>query len=248
MLQPEISRLYKYQALNAYSLAMLVNRKMWLSKPEKFNDPFDCALTPGLAKTSEDSQHQLFQVIDELYCPKEADAVKAGMMGKNQIKPTTEDNDERVETHIAEAREMGIFSLSSTWSNILMWSHYANNHTGFCVGFERANAEENFLSHHMCRPVHYTDKYPNLNRVVHLSDVNLYTKAEDWKYEKEWRLVAKAGNQLLPLPAPIRSIIFGLKASPETIATVKNAVRDLDIEFSRAVQAPGRYALEYEAI
>jgi len=227
---------------------MLVNRQMWLSKPDMFNDPFDCALTPGVAKTSEDSRHQLFQVIDELYSPAEAEAVKVGMVNKNQIKTTAEDDDEQVKTHIAEALKMGIFSLSSTWNNILMWSHYANNHTGFCVGFERANTEANFLSHHMCRPVQYTDQYPNLNRVVHLSDVNLYTKARDWEYEKEWRLVAKAGNQLLPLPAPIRSIIFGLKASPEIIATVKNAVRDLDVEFGRAVQAPGKYALECEAI
>ena len=29
----------------------------------------------------------------------------------------------------------GIFSCSKKWNSILMWSHYAANHTGFCVGF-----------------------------------------------------------------------------------------------------------------
>lgn len=29
---------------------------------------------------------------------------------------------------------LGILSLSRTFTNLLMWSHYANNHTGFVIG------------------------------------------------------------------------------------------------------------------
>jgi len=30
----------------------------------------------------------------------------------------------------------GIIALSSRWDSILMWSHYANNHKGYCIGFD----------------------------------------------------------------------------------------------------------------
>ena len=227
---------------------MLVNREMWVSRPNAFNDPFDCALEPGRPKTTSDLQAQMCALIDDLYDQKEARQKKAEIIDNNELRPIEEVSGKNVEKHILEASKMGVFSLSETWSNILMWSHYARNHTGFCVEFDRINRADNFLSHHMCRPVKYESDYPNLHRIVDLLEVNLYTKAEDWSYEKEWRLVAKEGNRLLPLPAPIRSITFGMKAAPEAIRTVQNAVRDLDIDFFQAFRSPGKFSLSVQAI
>ena len=42
MQYPNIKHLYKYCAYNENSLFILRNRKIWLSNPEEFNDPFDC--------------------------------------------------------------------------------------------------------------------------------------------------------------------------------------------------------------
>jgi len=36
--------LYKYYPYNEYLLEMLITKKAWFSKPEIFNDPFDCYL------------------------------------------------------------------------------------------------------------------------------------------------------------------------------------------------------------
>jgi hypothetical protein len=36
--------LYKYYPYNEYLLEMLFTKKMWYSKPDTFNDPFDCHL------------------------------------------------------------------------------------------------------------------------------------------------------------------------------------------------------------
>ena len=38
---PEITHLYKYRSFNAYHLSILINKKVWFSKPAKLNDPFD---------------------------------------------------------------------------------------------------------------------------------------------------------------------------------------------------------------
>jgi len=32
--------------------------------------------------------------------------------------------------------EFGIFSLSKSKNNLLMWSHYADSHKGYCIGFD----------------------------------------------------------------------------------------------------------------
>ena len=37
------------------------------------------------------------------------------------------------------ARGVGILSLSKTPDNLLMWAHYAKNHTGFLVGIDMAD-------------------------------------------------------------------------------------------------------------
>ena len=29
----------------------------------------------------------------------------------------------------------GVICFSAIWNHILMWSHYANSHQGFCIGF-----------------------------------------------------------------------------------------------------------------
>jgi hypothetical protein len=39
----------------------------------------------------------------------------------------------------------------------------------------------------------------------------LITKSEFWAYEKEWRIIAKQGNQTYALPGNITGIIFGYK-------------------------------------
>lgn len=39
------SSLYKYRSFNDHSLELIKNDEMWLSNPNDFNDPFDCAIT-----------------------------------------------------------------------------------------------------------------------------------------------------------------------------------------------------------
>ncbi|WP_444936035.1 DUF2971 domain-containing protein [Microbulbifer sp. JMSA004] len=229
-------------------MKMLVNKEMWLPKPEHFNDPFDCSLTPGGIKTTDDQLHQLSELIRELYDSAEAEKQIAEIIERNSLKPVKEVEDTSIKKHMNEARESGVFSLSEKNDDILMWAHYANNHTGFCVEFERKNIENNFLSHFMCRKVSYTSEYPNLNRIIDLLDVNLFTKAKGWEYEAEWRLVAKRGNVILPLPAPITAIYFGLRSNEESVKTVKNIFRDNKVQFYIAKRKQGEFAIEFEEI
>ncbi len=45
--------------------------------------------------------------------------------------------DEPLDNFKRGIEKLGILSLASSNNNLLMWSHYASEHKGMCLGFER---------------------------------------------------------------------------------------------------------------
>ena len=94
-------------------------------------------------------------------------------------------------------RKFGICSMAGNATNILMWSHYAADHTGFALAFDtrtRIFVKQPGISHH---PVDYSRE-----RKVNVakegwpgSFIQLYTrKAQDWAYEQESRYICHNGS------------------------------------------------------
>jgi len=89
----------------------------------------------------------------------------------------------------------GLLCFSRNWDNILLWSHYANCHTGICLGFDipdtQADGEYDL-------EVSYQ---PRLLTVQSPADVNLEfanrllrTKYEVWSYEQELRVFVQLND------------------------------------------------------
>ena len=100
----------------------------------------------------------------------------------------------------------GILSLSATCDNMLMWSHYANEHTGIaiCVSIEDERAE--------VRPVDYV-KYDDLTTSFddgNMASKLLARKLELWAYEKEQRVLI-LGEQFIGIK--IQQLILGIRYS-----------------------------------
>src|SRR5262249_23061629 len=97
--------------------------------------------------------------------------------------------------------DYGILSLSENRSHLLMWSHYASSHRGFVIGFDtrrkfftRANGRTSKLE-----PVAYPASRLSLHRYEppDFPDVSrflLLSKSDQWRYEKEWRMVGVVAN------------------------------------------------------
>ncbi|MGA3674360.1 DUF2971 domain-containing protein [Lysinibacillus agricola] len=102
---------------------------------------------------------------------------------------------------------MLISCFSEVNNSILMWSHYANNHSGFCVeyNFKKENVES--LLTRTLQPVIYTDEildmseYFGVGREDKLNYNNLIStyaaivKSNEWAYEKEWRISFPIGAE-----------------------------------------------------
>ena len=95
-----------------------------------------------------------------------------------------------------------LLCLSQTNANILMWSHYAKNHTGVVSRLSCEGDENSLLL--MAREVEYRKGMPLLfdhSRLLQYltgqaainadtkMNAALLTKANDWAYEQEWRVV-----------------------------------------------------------
>jgi hypothetical protein len=122
---------------------------------------------------------------------------------------------------------MEVRAESSVNDSVLMWSHYASNHTGFCI---EHNFRELGPTHPLIRQLHpviYSDKpfdaTPYYRQILLNRDFNtLYgiyacvTKSKKSEYEYEWRIVNPIGpdqpvaNQQLRTPTP-KAVYLGAK-------------------------------------
>lgn len=147
--------------------------------------------------------------------------------------------------------------MSATPYELLLWSHYADNHRGFCVQYERCS--ENVLGQKAVR-VTYTKKRPVsllqtlvANRTLpRCIEVVVTSKAPNWAYEKEWRLVCPGVEDEAmwfqlegpPPGARIQSVILGLRMGKDHADTLVAAFREpRDIKFYKMNMHPERYEL-----
>ncbi len=53
---------------------------------------------------------------------------------------------EALDNVINRGKEIGIYSLSATYNDELLWAHYANSHQGFCIEYDLDLLLESYLS------------------------------------------------------------------------------------------------------
>lgn len=247
MKYPEVTSLFKYRSINELTIEMLVNMKIWCAQPSTFNDPFECAFDMHADFTQEDHRNHLLKHFGS----DDKDATRKMLeeygsdekfKGLKALQPTAKEKSKKA------ISKLGIFSLSEDPLNILMWAHYADDHKGICIEFERAENNPLGNSSHTGK-VTYSKNLPRFSYLEALTskprqyDIFL-TKSEMWSYEKEWRLVMAEGNQTYPVPAKIISIIFGLRTPDRHQELIYNIMSKHDgIKFKKVVETEGNYQL-----
>jgi len=150
-------------------------------------------------------------------------------------------------------KELGVICLSEINNDILMWSHYSNGHTGFCIEFERS--ENNDLGKwEFCLPVAYDSiNVPSFDpeRITERGAIAeiVSRKAPNWSYEKEWRLIIshEFANGFIFLPAKITAIIFGCKMDYAKRHAIANILRG-DVTYFEAIQMKDSFCLDIKPL
>lgn len=239
--------LYKYIDIKG-GKAMLKNQTLQYTNATQLNDPFDCH--PGLLDYSK---------IPEGYSPEK----KEWYLGKLQ-------NDA-----LNKRNRAWICSLTKRNDSILMWTHYAKNHQGICIGLNMDEVRKHPIQGNLWQSpeeieVQYVDILNQDNRKPYFE--YLYgTKAKEWEYEKEvrllienpsWRFAVRPSLKIMfqriidpkiiryqvKLPSEcFDSVYFGIYTCKKTIEKITNIVRKINPNIKLYQMAVDENALRLKA-
>lgn len=253
-------RFYKFRNYNeetkSRTLEIIEKQELYFSSIEGFNDPFDGKVHLNFAGELDEIRASQIRVqyVEKLKKNKyEGISIEsAKKLVFDKIVPEFIESQKLKNIRLKRIQdihnEKGVLSLSAKNDNILMWSHYTHNHRGICFGFEFSGEPFNKI-----KRVRYQSHYDDIPAWLHTDNeiVNriLFSKALDWQYEEEYRIIKDyAGSQKLPKNS-IKEIIFGSKMEKndrnEIIEICKK--NDLNPEFKIAKLDLQRYKLNIES-
>jgi Protein of unknown function (DUF2971) len=255
--RPRLSRfLYKFRSLdrsNEMSVDrmrdLVVRSRFWLSSPVDFNDPFDMSAKMVVGGTISERKQRIDQLL-KLQGVKWSERQK--QLPRILSEPDTVLAQRIQATYQQTIEQTGVYSFGGDPRSILMWSHYASNHDGFCLQFEIAKDPETFFKR--CVTMKYSEDYPVVNWTTEREagmQAILERKHIGWKYERERRVVVpeKSRQYISFRPEALRAIIIGCRAKDATISVLLDLIAERS-SFSfptpklyRAVKHESKYKL-----
>lgn len=219
---------YKY--LPPCRLDVLEHSRIRFTQPAALNDPFEtfpCFLDFG---------PRLFNEMRDLETKEFGVQASQQSLHKLEIMVTKK----LLELPHILSRHFVILSLSRIRDNAIMWSHYADSHRGFLIGFD-ANSDFFSPGAGKARDGLMSVRYSNKRYKVpkggfrSLDDPGareanaglFFTKGINWSYEREMRILAHPNSADAVLPDPsgyeirlfnfpvdcVKEVIFGFKIS-----------------------------------
>lgn len=226
--------LYKYLPLGGEGRPrverLLTRGELYWARRSQLNDPFECRARFSLNGNEQEYRRY---VLDRLstHWPDKNQADVPRIVADLLRKRDSEQERGKLELQFREGilssidRGLGILSLTDHPDDSLMWSHYADKHSGVCVGFH-----SNDIPSFVCTAwrVVYMD-CPPLVEFVKAPERRFYheillSKSKAWVYEREWRDLDQStgpGVRLIPREL-ICDVVLGALISP----TNEKLVRD----------------------
>lgn len=197
-------KLYKYRSTSKYSLEGLINNELFFATHEQFNDPFEFGNPAAdLVQYNKNARVKLRELFDQKLLSRKDFLFLNSLVAK----PSEEALGEREKT-LSRIREdikkIGVVCLSEVENNILMWSHYGEEHRGFCIEFY--DLEKYISSPCDVIDVNYIDQFEDLNDPELLIDFymimfsdNKHLSKREWeaKYKELGGQVSKYEESLL---------------------------------------------------
>jgi hypothetical protein len=230
-----------------------------------FNDPFE--LNPHIDKLAEENEiralvgRNFVELIEEEYSKNpiisafisKEDFINLALTQEDSVKNSVVG----LEKHFVKLLPamlqttanslLGALSLSEVCDHELMWSHYAEEHKGFVVGFESSHSffnqqksSSDELRH--LRKIEYRDRPPVINLMNTNATELFFVKSKKWDYESEWRMVLPLSDankvveknpydiHLFKFPAEsIKKIIIGARASDNSRSVIRSLITEKEL-------------------
>jgi hypothetical protein len=96
------------------------------------------------------------------------------------------------------ASSVGLLCFSEIWNNPTMWGHYAQKHSGICLGFEissQVGNKVNYIPGRLSQSREELRQEMLANGEEFINKLISY-KNDDWSYEKEHRILCYLKNKI----------------------------------------------------
>ena len=239
--------LYKFRSPTEYTDLIIRNSALHYSRPQTFNDPFDCRLSLDFNNTRAEILHYLQRRRPKV--PKEyiAKLLLTWSQDREAFK-------QRINGVLHRSlAEHGICCFAPDASSVLMWSHYTESHRGLCLKFDLL-ADPSAFS--IPFKVEYHEEYPKWNHFTSAEGDTvtkmITSKAKAWEYEQEYRVLKfnDPGNCRFKKEALVE-VIFGCQATVDYIAKIKGLVKAVKmdhVQFKQASISQDRFELVFNAV
>lgn len=252
---------YKYRSWgNEFHQKVLTENQLFLASPKDFNDPFDCRVSRNFNLLNTDEKK--LEYVEKLIL-KHSKTIKA--RGYNLDKEKKRMLDElNGDISIVQKRDnsvvfslqddhVGVLSLSARYDSILMWSHYADYHKGFCIGFNEKKLRESNLFG-MGGMVAYDKDFPEIDPrddSMGKAFVQTHSKSCEWDYEQEYRLtkyfypdLPNNENRIVSFPDHfIENFVLGIRICDSDKKEIKKIAKKKNIPVFQAKQIPFQFKI-----
>lgn len=286
---------YKYMSASTCIKVLDTGKLRWTC-PLVFNDPFDMQVELLTGFSIEELNVKLVEKWVDLIFSEEKPVFFFQTNASNIILLMWENKDNLnrsdVEKNLLSANSMSVESFEHRWGevkdqllqsakesrvlclaekndNLLMWSHYADSHTGVVAGIKCV--EEDDSAWLAAQRVEYQEHFPTITvdefieTSLGISEKKLEeialrkfvtTKSRDWEYEKEWRVVSHLIDSSVSyedwkiLSSELESIYFGCNISEENKMDILNILRQKypNTKVYQSNKASSRYMLQMTRI
>lgn len=204
--------IYRYYNFCCKKIKTILKSQLYFSSPDAFNDPFEFGFIDKrgpIPKADEENIKQCFQ------------NVKYSRGDTN----TEDDPCCRIDvpTIVDQFLTMGVCCFCTNHNNIPMWSHYADSHRGFCIGYDLCsdlpdgkfsmNKHNYFIRNVDYNPeTRQTPLFLNEKEfAICVPERIIFNKGSNWQQEGEVRLItATPGRKSFPKEI-FKSIYFGCR-------------------------------------
>lgn len=223
--------LYKYRNWSCLNHQQTITKDtLYIPTVAEVNDPFDFQIPADYSLL--DTEQKQNQYIEYLIETSKQQLASLGISIDQKTKELkawfSDPNLKKIletqyihHSNSAYRKHFGILSLSKRWDSILMWTHYSQNHSGFCIGIDD-QILINLGIFGSWGKVHYEVDFPKIDPLSPDSPETIirqsHSKAQEWQYEKEYRFVKlwelkepELADRIIKLPVgSISEIIIGL--------------------------------------
>lgn len=254
--------IYKYRNWkDEHNKDLLRKNELFMAPPSWLNDPFDCRIYENHLKFVNTPELKEKYISESLL--KNVEYLQENHITELQAREILSERlsdtllyQVRAEVIAQEIddKHIGIACFSEKWDSMLMWSHYANDHKGYCIGFDEKRLRYSQLFGKTKR-VEYWNKYPELdpmNKNKKSDELKYFCKSEDWKYEYEIRAMNLFFDYETPEPNRvitlddnhIKEVILGLNTPEEHRIEIINAAKEKGIEVWQTIKADFEFKIE----